>query len=233
MISNILFTTFKILLGKSRAFHLNETNISNISKSFLKPFEDLIRIFRKVAFTPFVSQNTYSTENEQEQDIANFETQFDVNPTTSVTITERAKNIEAQFGLVGGQSWKYIQNSIKNIGIDARVVENIPIKDLISTNLIQYGNNQYNGQYAMYGKSGYLMLGNGTLQFRNKNISETNSEIINQDPITISGNTHLFLIESSSSGPIKMTSSQLSILVDLLLRIKPLDQVVLINVVLI
>jgi hypothetical protein len=233
MISDILFTTFKILLGKSRAFHLNETNISNISKSFLTPFEDLIRIFRKLAFTPFVSQNTYSTENEQEQDIINFETQFDVNPTSTATITERAKNIEAQFSLVGGQSWNYIENSIKNIGIKARVVENIPIKDLISTNLIQYGNNQYNGQYAMYGKSGYLMLGNGSLQFRNKDISETDSEIINQDPITISGNTHLFLIESSESGPIKMTSSQLSILVDLLLRIKPLDQVALINVVLV
>jgi hypothetical protein len=233
MISDILFTTFKILLGKSRAFHLNETNISNISKSFLTPFEDLIRIFRKLAFTPFVSQNTYSTENEQEQDIINFETQFDVNPTSTATITERAKNIEAQFSLVGGQSWNYIENSIKNIGIKARVVENIPIKDLISTNLIQYGNNQYNGQYAMYGKSGYLMLGNGSLQFRNKDISETDSEIINQDPITISGNTHLFLIESSESGPIKMTSSQLSILIDLLLRIKPLDQVALINVVLV
>lgn len=235
MISDILFTTFKILLGKSRAFHLNETNISNISKSFLTPFEDLIRIFRKLAFTPFVSQNSYSTENEQEQDIINFETQFDVNPTSSATISERAKNIEAQFGLVGGQSWKYIENSIQNIGIRVRVVENIPIKDLISTNLIQYGNNQYNGQYAMYGKSGYLMLGNGSLQFRNKNISDisNNSEIVIQDPITISGNTHLFLIESSESGPIKMTSSQLSILIDLLLRIKPLDQVALINVVLV
>jgi hypothetical protein len=233
MNTDTLFKTFKLLLGKSRAFHLNETNISNISKSFLKPFEDLIRIFRKIAFTPFVSQNTYSTKNEQKQDIINFESQFDINPTTSATITERAKNIEAQFGLVGGQSWKYIQNSIKNIGIEARVVENIPIKDLISTNLIQYGNNQYSGQYAMYGKSGYLMLGNGTLQFRNKNTSETNSEIINQDPITINGNTHLFLIESSEAGPIKMTSSQLSILIDLLLRIKPLEQIALINVVLI
>ncbi|HSQ98088.1 MAG TPA: hypothetical protein VLL98_05235 [Rickettsiales bacterium] len=233
MISDILFTTFKILLGKSRAFHLNETNISNISKSFLTPFEDLIRIFRKLAFTPFVSQNNYSTENEQKQDIINFETQFDVNPTSSATISERAKNIEVQFGLVGGQSWNYIENSIQNIGIKVRIVENIPIKDLISTNLIQYGNNQYSGQYAMYGKSGYLMLGNGSLQFRNKDISETDSEIVIQDPITISGNTHLFLIESSESGPIKMTSSQLSILIELLLRIKPLDQVALINVVLI
>lgn len=245
MITDTLFKTFKLLLGKSRAFNLIETNISNISKSFLKPFEDLIRIFRKIAFTPFVSQNTYSTENEQKQDVINFETQFDVNPTTNATVTERAKNIEAQFGLVGGQSWKYIQNSIKNIGIDARVIENIPIKDLISTNLIQYGNNQYNGQYAMYGKSGYLMLGNGTLQFRNKDINNTsnnntnnntnnnNSEIINKDPITINGNTHLFLIESFNSGSIKITSSQLNILIDLLLRIKPLDQVALINVVLV
>lgn len=251
MITDTLFKTFKLLLGNSRAFNLTETNISNISKYFLKPFEDLIRIFRKLAFTPFVSQNTYSTENEQKQDIINFENQFDIastqnsNSTNNATITERAKNIEAQFGLVGGQSWNYIRNSIKNIGINARVVENIPIKDLISTNLIQYGNNQYNGQYAMYGKSGYLMLGNGTLQFRNKNISETdnntnnnstnnnNSEIVIQDPITINGNTHLFLIESSESGPIKITSSQLNILIDLLLRIKPLDQIVLLNIILV
>jgi hypothetical protein len=132
-----LFTTFKLLLGKGRAFNLQEKNIQNISKSFLKPFEDLIRIFHKIAFTPFPSENKYNNSEELNQDIDNFEDQFGVESNSRATIKERAKNVEMQFGLVGGQSFEYLQHNLRNAGIDARVVENIPTKDLLSNNMVQ------------------------------------------------------------------------------------------------
>lgn len=234
-----LFKSFKLLLGNGRAFNLQGLNIQNISKSFLKAFEDLIRVFHRIELTTFPSQNTYLTDEEKIQDINNLENQFDINPSDKTTIEEKAKNIEAQFGIVGGQSWKYLQNSIQNIGINIRVVENIPTKDLLSENIMQYGLKQYdakdiNGtQYAMYGKSGYLVIGNGTLQIKEFN-EETNSYIItNKDPITIINNLNLFVIEDINGGPVKITSGQLNLLTDLILRIKPLQQVALLNMTLI
>jgi len=217
MISDILFTTFKILLGKSRAFHLNETNISNISKSFLTPFEELVRIFYRIAFAPFPSQNTYSTETEQKQDIINFENQFGIS-TSRATISERANNIEAQFGLVGNQGFGYLQKAIINAGIDARVVENIPVQDLINTNLVQYGLHQYG--FKQYGQSGYTIVGNGLLQ-----IGTTN-----KDPAVLNDNKQCFLIEKSTGGVLQITGGQYDILVDLILRIKPLEKVALLNI---
>ena len=246
MTSNKLFKSFKILLGNGRAFNLQSPNIQNISKSILKPFEELIRVFHRIALTTFPSENScYSNDNEKLQDISNLENQFNIdsNSTNSsnnkATIEERAKNIEAQFGIVGGQSWKYLQNSIQNIGINARVIENIPARDLLSENIMQYGLKQYdakdeNGlQYAMYGKSGYLMLGNGAIQIKEFDEESNEYKIINKDPITIAGNTNLFLIENINGGPIKITSGQLNLLIDLILRIKPLEQVALLNIMLI
>ena len=247
MTSNKLFKSFKILLGNGRAFNLQSPNIQNISKSLLKPLEELIRVFHRIALTIFPSENNYySNYNEKLKDISNLENQFGIDPSNKATIEERSKNIEAQFGIVGGQSWKYLQNSIQNIGINARVIENIPARDLLSENIMQYGLKQYdskdiNGlQYAMYGKSGYLMLGNGSIQIKelikeNKE-TETNKQkykIINKDPITIIDNTNLFLVENIKGGAIKITAGQLNLLIDLILRIKPLEQVALLNIILI
>jgi len=240
MIDKKLFNTFKILLGNGRAFNLQSPNIQNVSKSILKPFEELIRIFHRIALATYPSQNNYySSDNEKLQDINNLENQFDIDPSNKTTIEERAKNIEAQFGIIGGQSWKYLQNNIQNIGINARIVENIPARDLLSENIMQYGLKQYdakdtNGlQYAMYGKSGYLMLGNGTIQIKELDEKTNKYRIVNKDPITITDNTNLFLVENINGGPIKITAGQLDILIDLILRIKPLEQVALLNVVLI
>ena len=161
------------------------------------------------------------------------------NSLNKATIEDRAKNIEAQFGIVGGQSWKYLQNSIQNIGINARAIENIPARDLLSENIMQYGLKQYdakdsNGiQYAMYGKSGYLMLANGTIQIKELDEETNKYQIVNKDPIEIIDNANLFLIENIKGGPIKITAGQLNILIDLILRIKPLEQVALLNIMLI
>lgn len=240
MIDKKLFNTFKILLGNGRAFNLQSPNIQNVSKSILKPFEELIRIFHRIALATYPSQNNYySSDNEKLQDINNLENQFDIDPSNKTTIEERAKNIEAQFGIIGGQSWKYLQNNIQNIGINARIVENIPARDLLSENIMQYGLKQYdakdiNGlQYAMYGKSGYLMLGNGTIQIKELDEKTNKYRIVNKDPITITDNTNLFLVENINGGPIKITAGQLDILIDLILRIKPLEQIALLNIILV
>jgi hypothetical protein len=242
MIQEKLFTTFKLLLGKGRAFNLQEKNIQNVSKSFLKPFEDLIRIFHKIAFTPFPSNNTYNNSEELTQDIDNFETQFNLEPNSRATIKERAKNIEMQFGLVGGQSFEYLQHNLRNAGLDVRVVENMPPKNILSENIVQYGIIQYNAnnededhkQRAMYGKSGFLLIGNGILQVKEYDEIQEREIIVNKDPVAIDKEdinnlNHLFLIEKTNGGTIDLTTGQLDILIDLILRIKPADMVALIN----
>jgi hypothetical protein len=193
-----LFTTFKLLLGKGRAFNLQGQNIQNVSKSFLKPFEDLTRIFHKIAFTPFPSENVYNNNEELTQDINNFENQFNVEPNNRATIKERAKNVEMQFGLVGGQSFEYLQHNLKNAGLDVRVVENIPPKNILSENIVQYGIIQYNAndededhkQYAMYGKSGFLLMGNGILQVKEYDETQKKEIIVNKDPVAIDINNN-------------------------------------------
>jgi hypothetical protein len=237
-----LFTTFKLLLGKGRAFNLQESNIQNISKSFLKPFEDLTSIFHKIAFTPFPSENKYNNQEELTQDINNFENQFNVEPNSRATIEERAKNVEMQFGLVGGQSFEYLQHNLRNAGLSIRVIENIPTKDLLSNNIVQYGIIQYNAndededhkQYAMYGKSGFLLIGNGILQVKEYDEIQQKEIIVNKDPVTIDKNnpetlSYLFLIEKAEGGTIDLTTGQLGILINLILKIKPADKIALVN----
>jgi hypothetical protein len=254
MISDKLFTTFKLLLGKGRAFNLQERNIQNVSKAFLKPFEELIRIFHKIAFTPFPSENIYNSNEGLIQDINNFENQFNIETNNRATIKERAKNVEMQFGLVGGQSFEYLQHNLRNAGLDVRVVENIPPKNILSENIVQYGIIQYNAddededhrQYAMYGKSGFLLIGNGILQVKEYDETQHGKIIVNKDPVAIDINNnsrnnkntnntnpdilgHLFLIEKAGGGVIDLTAGQLDILINLILKIKPADTVALIN----
>lgn len=176
------------------------------------------------------------------QDINNFETQFNIEPNSRATTEERAKNVEMQFGLVGGQSFEYLQHNLNNAGIDVRVVENIPTKNILSENIVQYGLIQYNAndededhkQYAMYGKSGFLLVGNGILQVKEYDETEQKEIIVNKDPVTIDKDnpeilSHLFLIEKADGGTIDLTTGQLDILINLILKIKPADMVALIN----
>jgi hypothetical protein len=57
---------------------------------------------------------------------------------------------------------------------------------------------------------------------------------VNKDPVAIDKEdinnlNHLFLIEKTNGGTIDLTTGQLDILIDLILRIKPADMVALIN----
>ena len=124
MTSNKLFKSFKVLLGNGRAFNLQSPNIQNILKSILKPFEELIRIFHRIALTIFPSENNYYlNDNEKLEDIKNLETQFNIdsnladnnnnNPPNKATLEERAKNIEAQFGIVGGKAGNIFKTAFK------------------------------------------------------------------------------------------------------------------------
>lgn len=114
MIDKKLFNTFKILLGNGRAFNLQSQNIQNISKSILKPFEELIRIFHRISLTAFPSENNYYlNDNEKLQDISNLENQFGIDPPNKAILEERAKNIEAQFGIVGGKAGNIFKTAFK------------------------------------------------------------------------------------------------------------------------
>lgn len=221
MTSN-LFRAFKLLLGKGRAFNLCERNISNFSLSLLTPFKELQRRLQKLALTPFPSQNQYNTEAELLEDIVNFEKQFNLTNTRRMSINERAGNIEAQFGMVGGQSYQYLETALQNAGIPARVIENIPAQDLLAKDLIEYGFSIYGEVGAMYGASGYLTIGNGNLQLSTTEIN---------DPVRLSNSnlSSVFLITGEYNTTLQLTGGQYDLLENLIIKLKPLQLVALVK----
>jgi len=215
----MILNTFKTLLGNGRAWHLIADNINDVTQAFLKPVNDLRVIFYRIAFAPFPTANIYNTQEGILSDLENFESQFGINRPSKI-IVERGLNIEAQWGMVGGQGYGYIENALKSAGLPVKVIENLPAADLSVNNVIQYGNYQYGedieGDAVQYGQSGYRLIGNGLL-----NIA---GEIY--DPVELTNFKDVFFVE----GLQKLTFSQYDMLVDTILKIKPLNTVCLAKV---
>jgi len=207
----MILESFKTLLGNGRAWLLRSDNIQNVIQSLLKPMYDLREIGKRISFTPFPTKNfnAYNIEN----DLTNWENQFDIS-TPSTVIKERALRIETQWGMIGGQGYKYIENALISAGLPVRIIENLPLLDVSSSDRVQYGNNQFGAGFE-YGQSGYKVIGNGTL----------NIEGTIKDPVILNNSKSTFFIECSSV----LTGTQYEILVDILLRTKPLQTVCIIK----
>jgi hypothetical protein len=210
--------SFKRLLGTGRAFNIVGKTIEDVSDAFLSIFGTLINMYQRVAFAPFPSLNKYATDAERLNDIENFERQFAID-TPSASLEERARNIEAQWGLVGGQGVVYIEQTLRNAGLPIRCTENIPRINLDPLTNINYGFEQYG--LNQFGGSEFSIIANGQLVVGN----------ISTDPIeTLNSNHTILIVSDSDNDVVEITQSEFEIMNDLLLRIKPMHTVALAKV---
>lgn len=214
----MILQSFKRLLGNGRAWLLNAPGIQETIQAFLKPVYDLWNNGYRIALTPFPTQNQYN--NDLESDLSAFEDQFGINNPSTVK-NERAGQIEAQWGMVGGQGYQYIEKVLKSAGLPVKVIENLPVQNFNIAGRIQYGNIGYGetieGSIVQYGEmTSYKLIGNGVL-----NITGTN-----YDPVIINNCKYAFIIKCISP----LTAAQYEILVNIILQIKPLQTVCLVKI---
>lgn len=212
----MILKSFKRLLGNGRAWFLRAPNIQNTVKAFLKPIDDLYNNGFRIACTPFPTQNKYN--NDLEGDLKLFENQFGIsNP--SADLNERAAHVEAQWGMVGGQGYQYIEKALTSAGLPVKIIENLPIFDFNAASMTQFGNIEYdqtvNGTIVEYGQSGYKLIGNGMLNIAGSTY----------DPAVLNNCKYAFLVECLSP----LTTAQYEIMTDIILRTKPLQEVCLVK----
>lgn len=208
----MIIKVFKILLGSGRAWRVMGDNIKALLEALCEPFEDVRRTAYRILYAPFLTQNKYATEQEKLDDVENYEKQFGLTTISSV-LSERQANAEAQWALVGGQGFGYIENVLAAAGIKAKIIENIPAKDLTGIGCFQYGEVQFgetvNEYPVQYGASGYVLIANGLM-----NTGETI-----EDPCVITDWSKVFIIEILEP----ITYGQYQTFIDILLKTRPAE----------
>lgn len=210
----MIFQSFKTLLGNGRAWRLVNANISALVYALIKPFEDIRRSAYRIVYAPFLTSNTYATEDEQLTDVENYEDLFGIEVISDI-LKERQANAEVQWSLRGGQGFGYIEQVMARAGLQVKVVENIPMKDLTYLGTFEYGHTQYgqtvNDTKVQYGASGYKLICNGTLYYGNDY----------DDPAKITRWDKVLIITVINP----MTYGQYKIFMDLLLKVRPAEYV--------
>ena len=166
---NIVEIAFKKLLGKGRAFKTPAGFMSDFLDLLVSPFSELKERFLNLKFSHF------PTVKVLKDDILNGEELFEIFGIDGQTLEERAINIEAQWGLLAGSlNWKSLENSLRKMGINVRVVENVPQKAINVGSLSMYGNYQYNktlnetNDFVRYGLNASRIIGNGAIELENE-----------------------------------------------------------------
>lgn len=210
----MIFQSFKSLLGNGRAWRLVNYNIRALVQALIKPFEDIRRAGYRIVYAPFLTSNLYATEEEQLADVENYEKLFDIEVISDI-LKERQANAEVQWSLRGGQGFGYIQQVMARAGIQVKVVENIPVKDLTYLGTFEYGYTEYgqtiNDVKVQYGASGYKLICNGALYYGNSY----------DDPAKITRWDKVLIITVINP----MTYGQYKIFMDLLLKVRPAEYV--------
>lgn len=223
----MIIDSFKTLLGSGRAWRLTGRNIKIFVQSIVTPMEQIRKAGYRIVYAPFLTQNIYADAENQLIDLENYEELFGVENSNNKTLKERQEQCEAQWSLVGGQGWQYIENVLKNAGLNCHVRENIPAVDVakngmlaysstVNEALIQYGST-VNEEPLQYGGWSYRLIGNGDL-----NISD-----MTKDPVSVEDYSECFFIEFEKP----LTSGQYDNFVKLLLQIKPAQLGVLVKAV--
>ena len=210
----MIFQSFKSLLGNGRAWRLVNYNIRALVQALMKPFEDIRRAGYRIVYAPFLTSNLYATEEEQLADVENYEKLFDIEVISDI-LKERQANAEVQWSLRGGQGFGYIEQVVARAGIQVKVVENIPMKDLTYLGTFEYGYTEYgqtvNDVKVQYGASGYKLICNGALYYGNSY----------DDPAKITRWDKVLIITVINP----MTYGQYKIFMDLLLKVRPAEYV--------
>ena len=153
---------FKKLLGDGRAFRTPKGFMSEFLDLLVSPFSELKTKFINLKMTHF------PTVNVEENDIINGEELFGLKETESLTLEERAANVESQWSSFAGcQTFKQIETILQKKGFPIKVIENIP---------------------QTYNLHGARIIGNGFIITQNGK----------SDPIQISNGKHTFIIQSNS-----------------------------------
>lgn len=210
----MIFQSFKSLLGNGRAWRLVNYNIRALVQALIKPFEDIRRAGYRIVYAPFLTSNLYATEEEQLADVENYEKLFDIEVISDI-LKERQANAEVQWSLRGGQGFGYIEQVMARAGIQVKVVENIPMKDLTYLGTFEYGYTEYgqtvNDVKVQYGASVYKLICNGALYYGNSY----------DDPAKITRWDKVLIITVINP----MTYGQYKIFMDLLLKVRPAEYV--------
>ena len=148
-------------------------------------------------------------------DCENYEELFGIENIENKTLEERQQQAEAQWGLSGGQGWKYLENVFNNAGLKCKVIENIPVKDLGKQGYLTFGST-VSGKRVQYGGWKYRIVANGDL----------NIEGINKDPVKVIDYSKAVLIEFLEP----ITSGKYDNFVKLFLQIKPAEVIALVKV---
>lgn len=208
----IFFQVFKNLLGTGRAWRLVGDIISALIAALASPFEEIRRQVYRILYCPFLGEHPYATEEEQLSDTENYEAQFGIAAISDV-LSERQSNVLVQWALVGGQGFKYIEDVLARAGIQAHIIENLPVKDLSFIGAHEYGFTQYgqsiNDVPVQYGGSGYILIGNGLILDKNTL----------HDPVKITDWSKVFIIEVENT----LSYGQYELFINTLLRVKPGD----------
>lgn len=210
----MIFQSFKRLLGNGRAWRLVNANISALVNALIKPFEDIRRSAYRIVYAPFLTSNIYASEDEQLADVENYEELFGIEAISNI-LKERQANAEVQWALRGGQGFGYIEQVMARAGLQVKVVENIPMKDLGYLGNFKYGYTRYgqtvNDTKVQYGASGYKLICNGALYY------DQNYD----DPVKITRWDKVLVITVINP----MTYGQYKIFMDLLLKTRPAEYV--------
>lgn len=208
----MIIKIFKLLLGTGRAWRLMGDNIKALSEAVCEPFNEIRRAAYRILYAPFLTQNRYATAQEKLDDVENYEKQFGLTTISNVLI-ERQANAEVQWALVGGQGFGYIENVLAAAGINAKIIENIPAKDLTGIGGFEYGEVQYgetvNEHVVQYGASGYVLIANGLI-----NTGETI-----EDPCKITDWSKVFIVEVLEP----ITYGQYQTFINILLKTRPAE----------
>lgn len=226
---DLIYKSFANLVGDGWAWTLRAVNIEAFIKSLLSVLVKARNFYIRIARVPFptirggIITDDLKTSEELAEDIENLERQFGITPLFTDTLEQRALVVEAQWGLTGSQGRGYLQNALTNAGIPVVVKENLPAQDLTLLASTQYGQVQY-GQNS-YGSYEVEILGNGIITLDN----------ISNDPVTEMDSlekwANCFIVESENwLVPATLNQSQYNTLKFLLLKLKPADKVVLMNV---
>ncbi len=208
----MIFQSFKRLLGNGRAWRLVNANISALVYALIKPFEDIRRSAYRIVYAPFLTSNIYASEDEQLADVENYEELFGIEAISNI-LKERQANAEVQWALRGGQGFGYIEQVMARAGLQVKVVENIPMKDLGYLGNFKYGYTRYgqtvNDTKVQYGASGYKLICNGALYYGQNY----------DDPVKITRWDKVLVITVINP----MTYGQYKIFMDLLLKTRPAE----------
>ena len=214
-----LHTVFKLLLGNGRAWRLMSKNIEALTYALVNVFDEIKRSANRIMYAPFLGDNPYANEDEAAADTENYERMFGLEPVSS-SLTEREKNAASQWAMTGGQGIGYIESVLMLAGINAKIIENIPAKNLKALGAFEYGHRAYgakvNGKSIEYGASGYKVIGNGTI----------NNAGVLCDPVKITDWQKVFIVEVTDT----LTYGQYKILTDKILQTKPGETTALVKV---